>query len=66
MLRSHRSDDQGAGATAQDLLRRYGSAAPRVAREWATIKYQQGAPQTAAIWLRVANMAEHAAEAAAA
>lgn len=41
---------------AHDLLLRYGPTAPRVAREWATIKGQQGAPETASLWLRVADM----------
>ena len=54
---SHCIEDQSAdlAEAARDLLQRYGAAAPRVAREWAEIKYQQGAPQAAAMWLRVAS-----------
>ena len=61
MLRSN--DDESVSEAAQDLMQRYGAGAPGVAREWADIKYSQGAPQTAAIWLRVAGRIEQEAEA---
>ena len=48
---------------ARDLLLRYGEVAPRVAREWAEIKSQQGAPQTAAMWRRIAATVVQAADA---
>ena len=56
MLLNH-DDDQNTDVseTARDLLQRYGDTASRVAREWAEIKHQQGAPQTAGLWLRIAN-----------
>jgi hypothetical protein len=40
---------------ARDLLLRYGPTAPRVAHEWAEIKGQQGAPEMAARWRRIAD-----------
>ena len=58
----HRDDDEIVFEAAQDLMQRYGARAPGVAREWADIKYRQGAPQTAAIWLRVAGKIDQAAE----
>jgi hypothetical protein len=48
---------------AHDLRLRYGPTAPRVAREWAEIKGQQGAPETAAMWRRIADAALQAADA---
>ena len=63
MMLSHQNDDQDVSQAAQDLMQRYGAGAHGVAREWADIKYRQGAPQTAAIWLRVAGRIEQAAEA---
>lgn len=48
---------------ASDLLLRYGPTAPRVAQEWAEIKGQQGAPETAAMWQHVAALVVRSAEA---
>ena len=48
---------------ARDLLLRYGPVAPRVAREWAEIKSQQGAPETAAMWRRIAATVVRASDA---
>ena len=63
MMLLHQHDDESVSEAAEDLMRLYGSGAPSVAREWADIKHRQGAPQTAAIWLRVADRIEQAAEA---
>jgi len=63
MMLSHQNDDQNVAEAVQDLLQRYGTAALGVALEWADIKYRQGAPQTAAIWLRIAGRIEHSAPA---
>ena len=60
---SYKDDDQRVAEAVQELLQRYGTAALGVAREWADIKYRQGAPQAAAIWLRVAGSIKQAAEA---
>jgi hypothetical protein len=63
MILSLREDDQSVAETAQALTQRYGAGAASVAREWADIKYRQGAPQIAAIWLRIAARIEQAADA---
>ena len=57
MMLLNYDDDQNADVSeaAWDLLQRYGDTASSVAREWAEIKRQQGAPQTAGLWLRIAN-----------
>jgi len=61
MTLSHQNDDEGVVEAARYLVERYGTAAQRVAHEWADIKYQQGAPQTAAVWLRIAGRIGHLA-----
>ena len=58
MTLSHQNDDQSIAEAVRHLIQRYGTAARGVAQEWADIKYRQGAPQTAAVWLRIASSIE--------